>query len=102
MRDGANRRRELVPQRAGIEQGMGVPGKVVAFLFLGADVHQPDSGTFALQDMPGEDAAHHPVLEEMGGLGVDVGADVEQDTGAVQGGGLSLERWKVAEAERVP
>ena len=60
---------ELLAQRAGVEQGVGVLGQFVALLLLLANVHQADGRRRPLQDVAGEDAAHDAVLKQMLGLG---------------------------------
>src|SRR5438270_547772 len=67
-----------------VEPGGRVPGQLVALLLLRADVQEADPRPVVLEDVPGEDGAHDAVLEQVLGLGVDVGADVEEDGAAMQ------------------
>src|SRR5262245_37300403 len=76
---------ELLAQAAGVEERVRVLGEIVPLLLLLADVHQTDGRTRSLKNVPCEDAAHHPVLEQMRGLGADVGADIDQHAGTAQG-----------------
>ena len=52
-----------------------------AFLLLPAHVHQGDAGLRNAQPQPGVDLAHHTVLGEVMGLGLEVRPDVDQRDG---------------------
>ena len=67
------------PARPGavLVQGAGGAGQVGPLLVLGADVQQADSRVRHAQDLLGVDRPHDAVLVEVLGLGVHVGADVD-------------------------
>ena len=64
---------------AGLVEGAGGAGQLGPLLVLGADVQQADPGVGHPEDLLGVDRAHDAVLVEVLGLGVHVGADVDDD-----------------------
>ena len=63
----------------GAEQRKGVAGEGVALGVFFADGEQADARVGNLEDVLGVDVPHDGELDEVVGVGVDVGADVEQE-----------------------
>ena len=70
---------EPIGQRAALIEGAGGPGQVGPLVVLGADVHQADPGLGDAEDRLGVDGPHDAVLVQVLGLGIHVGADVDDD-----------------------
>ena len=69
------------------EEREGVAGLGVAFGVFFADREQADAGLGDAKEVAGVDVAHEGELDEVFGVGVDVGADVEEKRGVAVGGG---------------
>jgi len=61
------------------EELEGVLGEGVTLGVLRADGEQADAGLLVAENFLGKDGAHHGVVEEVLGAGVDVGAGIDQD-----------------------
>ena len=70
----------------GAEHGEGVAGEGVAFGVFFTDGEEADAGVGDLEDVAGIHGAHDGELEEIFGVGIDVGAYVQQQGGAADGG----------------
>lgn len=71
----------------GAEEGEGFAGKGVALAVFFADGEEAGAGVGDAEDALGVDLAHEGELDEVLGVGVDVGTDVEQGAGGAGGGG---------------
>ena len=67
--------------RAGVIQSACGPGEVGTFFIFGSDVQQADSRVRHPQDLLGINGPHDAILIEIFGLGVHVGADIDDDDG---------------------
>ena len=69
------------------EEGQGVAGEGVALGVFFADGEQADAGAVDAEDVAGVHVAHDGELDEVVGVGVDVGAYVEEERWAAGDGG---------------
>ena len=84
------------------EQVVRLLHEVVPLALLLADVHQADGRPFDAEHVPGEDGAHDAVLEQVLGLGEDVGPDVDDDAAALRGGHDGGDAGPVDALEELP
>jgi len=71
----------------GAEEGEGFAGEGVALAVLFTDGEEAGAGFGDAKDVAGVDLAHEGELDEVCGVGVDVGTDVEQGAGEAGSGG---------------
>ena len=87
-----------------LQNGGGLSDLVDALHFLDADIEQPDRGLVDAEQCARHARAHQRELDELAGIGADIGANVEHDALALDGrpdggDGRAVDAFKRLQAE---